>query len=209
MVHVSIFDGLESTSILRQLSPNTLGCEGERVALSSQRFWFGHPTRNLDVFGPRRQSGDFEEDQADAQAAEDMRSQWHKNLCTSETVGRIIQDGGKMYTTNTLGTWGWRWTEYATFRYFLRVMSLNNIILLFGVVIIIIIIPTVSSLPSLFALKNYPSHPKNPEKSSWHLWFMGNTCIIGCLKVRTPLKTNISPEKWWLEDVFPIEIVPF
>ena len=25
----------------------------------------------------------------------------------------------------------------------------------------------------------------------------------------TPLKTNISPEKWWLEDVFPIEIVPF
>ena len=25
----------------------------------------------------------------------------------------------------------------------------------------------------------------------------------------TPLKFNISPEKWWLEDVFPIEIVPF
>ena len=25
----------------------------------------------------------------------------------------------------------------------------------------------------------------------------------------TPTKTNISPEKWWLEDVFPIEIVPF
>ena len=23
------------------------------------------------------------------------------------------------------------------------------------------------------------------------------------------LKTNISPEKWWLEDVFPTEIVPF
>ena len=23
-----------------------------------------------------------------------------------------------------------------------------------------------------------------------------------------PLKTNISPEKWWLEDAFPIEIVP-
>ena len=52
---------------------------------------------------------------------------------------------------------------------FLRVMSLNNIILLFGVVviiitiifiiIIIIIIPTVSSLASLFTLKNYPSRP--------------------------------------------------
>ena len=25
----------------------------------------------------------------------------------------------------------------------------------------------------------------------------------------TPLKTNISPEKWWFEDAFPIEIVPF
>ena len=25
----------------------------------------------------------------------------------------------------------------------------------------------------------------------------------------TPLKTNISPEKWWLEDVFLFEIVPF
>ena len=25
----------------------------------------------------------------------------------------------------------------------------------------------------------------------------------------SPLKTKISPEKWWLEDVFPIEIVPF
>ena len=61
--------------------------------------------------------------------AEDMRSQWHKNLCTSETVGRIIQDGGKMYTTNTLGTWEWRWTEYTTVWYILRVMSLNNLAL--------------------------------------------------------------------------------
>ena len=25
----------------------------------------------------------------------------------------------------------------------------------------------------------------------------------------TPLKTNMSPENQWLEDVFPIEIVPF
>ena len=25
----------------------------------------------------------------------------------------------------------------------------------------------------------------------------------------TPLKTNISPEKLWLDDVFSIEIVPF
>ena len=28
-------------------------------------------------------------------------------------------------------------------------------------------------------------------------------------KKLTPLKTNISPENQWLEDVFPIEIVPF
>ena len=27
--------------------------------------------------------------------------------------------------------------------------------------------------------------------------------------VITPLKTNISPENRWLEDVFPIEMVPF
>ena len=25
----------------------------------------------------------------------------------------------------------------------------------------------------------------------------------------TPPKTNMEPENWWLEDVFPIEIVPF
>ena len=25
----------------------------------------------------------------------------------------------------------------------------------------------------------------------------------------TPLKTNMSPEDYWLEDVFPIELVPF
>ena len=27
--------------------------------------------------------------------------------------------------------------------------------------------------------------------------------------LNTPLKTNMSPENQWLEDVFPIEIVPF
>ena len=27
--------------------------------------------------------------------------------------------------------------------------------------------------------------------------------------LRTPLKTNMSPENQWLEDVFPIEMVPF
>ena len=29
------------------------------------------------------------------------------------------------------------------------------------------------------------------------------------LSVYTPLKTNMSPENQWLEDVFPIEMVPF
>ena len=29
------------------------------------------------------------------------------------------------------------------------------------------------------------------------------------LKNDTPLKTNMSPENQWLEDVFPTEIVPF
>ena len=28
-------------------------------------------------------------------------------------------------------------------------------------------------------------------------------------KIATPLKTNMSPENQWLEDVFPTEIVPF
>ena len=28
-------------------------------------------------------------------------------------------------------------------------------------------------------------------------------------KWNTPWKTNMSPENQWLEDVFPIEIVPF
>ena len=27
--------------------------------------------------------------------------------------------------------------------------------------------------------------------------------------VTTPLKTNMSPENQWLEDVFPTQIVPF
>ena len=50
-----------------------------------------------------------------------------------------------------------------------------------------------------------------------------NTCMSrgSCKGLRTgllmqpllwnisPLRTSISPEKWWLQDVFPIEIVPF
>ena len=28
-------------------------------------------------------------------------------------------------------------------------------------------------------------------------------------KALTPLKTNMSPENQWLEDVFPTEVVPF
>ena len=31
----------------------------------------------------------------------------------------------------------------------------------------------------------------------------------GSLPEGTPWKTNMSPENQWLEDVFPIEIVPF
>ena len=35
--------------------------------------------------------------------------------------------------------------------------------------------------------------------------------VDGCVfrKKNTPLKTNMFPENQWLEDVFPIEIVPF
>ena len=29
------------------------------------------------------------------------------------------------------------------------------------------------------------------------------------MKIDTPLKTNMSPENQWLEDVFPAKIVPF
>ena len=36
-------------------------------------------------------------------------------------------------------------------------------------------------------------------------------CVLGMYRKfpYTSLKTNISPENQWLEDVFPIEIVPF
>ena len=34
---------------------------------------------------------------------------------------------------------------------------------------------------------------------------IGSASVFYC----TPLKTNTSPENQWLEDVFPIEMVPF
>ena len=44
-----------------------------------------------------------------------------------------------------------------------------------------------------------------------NLWFFTTQNNPGVLDHCwfTPLKTNISTEKWWLEDVFPIEKVPF
>ena len=42
--------------------------------------------------------------------------------------------------------------------------------------------------------------------------FQGRSGVLhtfGELKLNTPLKTNMSVENQWLEDVFPIEIVPF
>ena len=33
--------------------------------------------------------------------------------------------------------------------------------------------------------------------------------FVQTVYVPTPLKTNMSPENQWLEDVFPTEIVPF
>ena len=42
-----------------------------------------------------------------------------------------------------------------------------------------------------------------PETWNWNL----PTC--DATKAITPLKTNMSPENQWLEDVFPTKIVPF
>ena len=38
---------------------------------------------------------------------------------------------------------------------------------------------------------------------------LGENSIDIFLTPYTPRKTNMSPENQWLEDVFPIEIVPF
>ena len=40
-------------------------------------------------------------------------------------------------------------------------------------------------------------------------FMLPETEVPGGLLVCTPPKTNMSPENWWLEDAFPIEIVPF
>ena len=44
----------------------------------------------------------------------------------------------------------------------------------------------------------------------WHMY--GSSCdqIADLHRINIkPLKTNMSPENQWLEDVFPTEIVPF
>ena len=44
------------------------------------------------------------------------------------------------------------------------------------------------------------------SRSSWYVIFLFlRFKVIG---KNTPLKTNMSPENQWLEDVFPIEMVP-
>ena len=35
------------------------------------------------------------------------------------------------------------------------------------------------------------------------------SCVTVATNLTTPQKTNMSPENQWLEDVFPIETVPF
>ena len=40
-------------------------------------------------------------------------------------------------------------------------------------------------------------------------WYFWATQVLRCEVTVTPLKTNMSPENQWLEDVFPIEMVPF
>ena len=41
-----------------------------------------------------------------------------------------------------------------------------------------------------------------------HHVYRGYELSVSSLYI-TPLKTNMSPENQWLEDVFPTEIVPF
>ena len=47
---------------------------------------------------------------------------------------------------------------------------------------------------------------KNPDRPPRKAFFQGQSVSFGG---STPTKTNMSPETQWLEDVFPIEMVPF
>ena len=40
-------------------------------------------------------------------------------------------------------------------------------------------------------------------------WALPGIRFVKGVSPATPLKTNTSPEKWWLEDVFPTKILPF
>ena len=42
-----------------------------------------------------------------------------------------------------------------------------------------------------------------------HMWPFSLHVCFGWECLDTPLKTNIAPEKWWLEDKFPFEMIPF
>ena len=46
----------------------------------------------------------------------------------------------------------------------------------------------------------------NPNESEKH---RNSSLITSSFEAVTPGKTNMSPENQWLEDVFPIETVPF
>ena len=52
---------------------------------------------------------------------------------------------------------------------------------------------------------------KRNGSSKWKRRFLFGEEKTGNLEVQnvTPPKTNMSPENQWLEDVFPIEMVPF
>ena len=61
-----------------------------------------------------------------------------------------------------------------------------------------------------------PSNPSWPSCDPWVSWPLKRSAsttsfhhqFVGSLASVTPQKTNMSPENQWLEDVFPIEIVP-
>ena len=58
-------------------------------------------------------------------------------------------------------------------------------------------------------------YPKNPDPSLDPIPTIGLVRVNPFLRTHkgilrdTPLKTNMSPENQWLEDVFPTKIVPF
>ena len=58
--------------------------------------------------------------------------------------------------------------------------------------------------PIFFATgKKKQRRPYFPVKTGWLI-----VILIMVYKLGTPGKTNMSPENWWLEDVYPIEVFP-